>query len=148
MAREARIIGTATDYSGQPWDVRERRPTRHGFEVLIGWPQGEARGQGGRGVAVIPTVELARYLAETRQRDIELPVGLTAVKRLRRELGVRWSWDDWWAARADDLCSMTLEAFCARHGCSIGAASQRRSLLVNAAQADLLDAVARLTAGR
>lgn len=127
MARHADIIGNATDHAGLVWDVRERRPSKHGFDVLMGWPQGEPRGQGGRGVAVILSAELARYLVETRQRDIDLPIGLTAAKRLRRELGITWSWDAWWAARADDLRALTLEAFCNLHGCSIGAASQRRA---------------------
>lgn len=129
MGREAHIIGEATDWTDRKWDVRERRPTRHGFDALIGWPQDAQRGQGGRGVAVILTVELARYLSETRPRDIDLPFGLTAAKRLRREIGVAWSWDDWWARRRDDLLSMTLEAFCRKHGCSMGAASQRRTAL-------------------
>lgn len=129
MARSAEIIGTATDWLGRGWDVRERRPTAHGFDVLIGWPQDEARGRGTRGVAVVPTPQLAAYLSETRQRDIDLPIGITAAKRLRREIGVSWSWDAWWAARRADLLSMTLEAFAARHGCSIGAASQRRAEL-------------------
>ncbi|MBU0602723.1 MAG: hypothetical protein KKD25_10035 [Gammaproteobacteria bacterium] len=126
MGRRAEIIGRAADWSGVEWDVRERRPSRHGFDVMIGWPHGEPRGQGGRGVAVILTVELARYLIDTRPREIDLPIGLTAAKRLRRVLGVSWSWDDWWQARSGDLLSMTLEAFAARHGCSTGAASQRR----------------------
>lgn len=127
MARKAEIIGQATDHIGEPWDVREKRPTVHGFDIMIGWPQGELRGQGGRGVAVILSAELANYLINTRQRDIDLPIGLTAAKRLRRELGVEWSWDTWWADRQTDLHSMTLEAFCQKHGCSMGAASQRRS---------------------
>jgi hypothetical protein len=129
MARQAEILCQATDHAGNPWDVREKRPTSHGFDVMIGWPQGETRGQGGRGVAVILTAELARYLVETRQRDISLPIGLTAAKRLRRELGITWSWDAWWKARQEDLQAMTLQAFCERHGCSIGAASQRRAAL-------------------
>lgn len=129
MSRKAEIIGTATDHAGQVWDVRERRTTQHGFDILIGWPHGEPRGQGGRGVAVILSAELARYLVETRQRDIVLPIGLTAAKRLRRELGVTWSWDAWWADRADDLTALTLDAFCRLHGCSMGAASQRRASL-------------------
>lgn len=127
MARKAEIICQATDYSGKTWDVREIRETSHVFAIMIGWPNGEPRGQGGRGVAVILSVELADYLVRTRQRDIDLPIGLTAAKRLRRKLGVSWSWDDWWAKRADDLRTMTLETFCARHGCSMGAASQRRT---------------------
>lgn len=128
--RKAEIVGTASDWLGRAWDVRERRPTTHGFDVLIGWPQDEPRGRGARGVAVILTPELAHYLSTIRQRDIDLPIGLTAAKRLRREIGVTWSWDAWWAERREDLLSMSLEAFCAKHGCSVGAASQRRAALV------------------
>ncbi len=129
MGRRALIIGRATDWQGAEWDVREGRATIHGFDVLVGWPHGEPRGQGGRGVATILTVELAAYLQATRPRDVNLPVGETAVKRLRNAIGLRWSWDDWWAARAADLQTMTLEQFCALHGCSTGAASQRRMTL-------------------
>jgi len=127
MARKAEIIGQATDWSGESWDVRERRATKMGFDIFIGWPDGATRGQGGRGVAVILTAELARYLADTRLRDIDLPIARTTVKRMRRDLGISWSWDAWWSARQADLHGMTLEAFCQKHGCSIGAASQRRS---------------------
>ena len=129
MARKAQITGQASDWAGNTWDVRERRPSAHGFDILIGWPQGAERGQGGRGVAVIISVELAQYLTKTRLRDTELPIGNTTVKRLRREVGASWSWDDWWIARSEDLLALTLEAFCAKHGCSIGAASQRRTML-------------------
>ena len=129
MAREAHIIGHATDCAGIEWDVRERRPTVHGFDVLIGWPKGEPRGKGGRGVAAIITAELAQYLQSTRLRDVDLPIGTTTVKRMRADIGVSWSWDGWWEARADDLRTMTLQAFCDKHGCSLGAASQRRTAL-------------------
>lgn len=129
MARRASIIGRATDWSGVEWDVRECRATSHGFDLLIGWPRGEPRGRGGRGVSVILTAELTRHLAQARPRDVDLPIGTTAVKRLRSLLDLRWSWDAWWGARADDLRAMTLEAFCSLHGCSIGAASQRRAAL-------------------
>lgn len=131
MAREAQIIGNATDYAGVEWDVRERRPTAHAFHVLIGWPKGESRGKGGRGVAAIISAELAQYLQSTRLRDVDLPIGTTTVKRMRAEIGVSWSWDDWWGARADDLRTMTLQAFCDKHGCSLGAASQRRAALAH-----------------
>jgi len=131
VARQASIIGQATDWEGVRWDVRECRPTIHPFVIMIGWLRGEPRGKGGRGVAVILTVELARYLSDTRPRDVVLPLGQTTLKRLRQVLDVRWSWDDWWAARQDDLLSLTLQAFCAKHGCSMGAASQRRAMMVN-----------------
>lgn len=131
MARRAQIIGHATDYAGVEWDVRERRVTTHGFDVLIGWPSGEARGRGGRGVATIITAELAQYLQATRARDVALPIGRSTVGRMRAEIGIRWSWNEWWTVRFDDLRTMTLEAFCDKHGCSMGAASQRRATLTD-----------------
>jgi len=79
MARKARIIGSVVDVRGRPWAVREYRPTAHGFSVAIGWPQGEARGRGGRGVAVAPTQGLAEYLATTRLRDTDFPIGGDAI---------------------------------------------------------------------
>lgn len=128
MGRKAQIIGQATDHAGVCWDVREARHTVHGFAILLGWPRGEPRGRGGRGTATILTAELARYLASTRPRDVLLPLSGTTIGRLRASIGLRWSWDDWWADRAADLHGLTLETFCARHGCSMGAASERRSL--------------------
>lgn len=136
MARTATIIGTATDWQSQSWDVRESKPTDHGFNLLIGWPQGEPRGRGGRGVAVIITPELAKYLLQTRLRDVTLPIGHTTTKRLRASLDIHWSWDDWWLSRMDDLLQMTLEAFCKKHGCSTGAASQRRTAIKPPAPSD------------
>lgn len=41
MSRRAQIIGETIDIFGVCWDVRERRPTKHGWDVFIGWPQGE-----------------------------------------------------------------------------------------------------------
>lgn len=126
MGRQAQIIGTALDIYGNRWDVRERRPTQHGWLLEIGWPENAQRGRGGRGVAVIITPPLAQYLAVTRQKDTDLPVGLTAIKRLRHDLKLHWSWNDWWNSRVADLLTLTLEQFCVKHGCSLGAASQRR----------------------
>lgn len=127
MSRIAQIIGYVTDIFGNTWDVRERRPTRYRFDVLLGWPQGHQRGRGGRGVAVVPTEDLSNYLFNARLRDVDLPIGITTVKRLRSLLGIYWSWDDWWQLRASDLCTLTLEKFCEKHACSVGAASQRRA---------------------
>ena len=127
MARDATIIGSATDWSGRLWDVREIRHTHHGFNIFVGWPKGEPRGRGGRGVAIILTAELAQYLTVTRPKYVDLPIGDTTVKYLRRILGLNWSWDDWWLDRQDDLLSLTLIDFCNKHACSVGAASQRRA---------------------
>lgn len=129
MSRRAKIIGKTTDIFGVRWDVRERRPTKHGWDVFIGWPQGEPRGRGGRGIATIATPALTQYLIDTRLRDTDLPIGRNTINRLRALIGISWSWDEWWADREHDLLTLTLEQFCALHGCSIGAASQRRAAI-------------------
>lgn len=123
------VIGQTVDVWGGGWDVCERRDTVHGWPVLLGWPDYVERGRGGQGAAVIVTQALAEYLTTTRPRDVDLPVGGTVVKRMRRELGLQWNWDAWWAERAADLRTMTLSAFAYKHGCSVGAASQRRAQL-------------------
>lgn len=84
----AHILFRVSDFAGLMWEVRESRPTPHGFALLIGWPQGELRGKGGRGVSVILTQPLASYLAGRRLCDANLPIGRTTIKRLRRMVGV------------------------------------------------------------
>lgn len=121
--RADRAIDHIDDIHGQPWFVWEYRPTSHGFAVAIG--RADAPGQSGS-VAIL-TPALAEYLQSVeRPRDVILPVGRTTITRLRAALRLSFDWDAWWAARADDLASLTLAEFCARHRCSMGAASQRR----------------------
>jgi hypothetical protein len=131
MSRHALILYQVEDYQGRAWDVREERDTLHGWPLLLGWPEDTPRGLGGGGPRVIITHELAGYLKDLRFDPglIELPLGLTATKRLRRELGYHRYRDRplWWAARNEDLRTMTLEAFAAKHRCSTGAASQARA---------------------
>ena len=122
--RESLAIDQIDDIEGCSWLVSEYRPTPHGFAVAVGWPI-DASGPGGP--CVIMTAALAEYLRSApRPRDIDLPISRSTIKQLRGALGLSFDADAWWAARADDLGSMTLAAFCARHGCSIGAASIRR----------------------
>jgi hypothetical protein len=131
MARHATIIGQVEDVFGAAWDVREARPTPHGFAVLLGWPLSAPRGQGGGGPRVIPTAHLADYLCAHRQRParVALPIGRTAVKRLRKLLDHDWLLDNdqWWHDHSAELLASTLAEFCARHDRSQGAASQWRT---------------------
>ncbi len=130
MARRATIIGETIDINGEGWDVRERRPTLHGFDVLLGWPQKVPRGPGGGSPRVILTEPLACYLAANCHNPlmVNLPIGHSTVKRLRKLLDLNWYTDNdqWWYDRRGDLMSMTLEAFCAKHGKTPSAASHWR----------------------
>ena len=49
MGRKAIILSVEQDWEGNDWDIRERRPTKHGWSVLLGWPSGYPRGRGGIG---------------------------------------------------------------------------------------------------
>ncbi len=134
MARQAVILATAEDVDGALWDIREARPTPHGFDVQMGWPHGDIRGRGGSGgPRVVLTAPLAAYLEVMRERPVRiaLPIGRGAVKRLRRLLGHHAQIDRaaWWEARADDLAEMTIERFAARHEVSVGAVVQARHAL-------------------
>lgn len=132
MARQATIIGQVEDINGEVWDVREARPTPHGFAVLLGWPQSIQRGQGGGGVRVILTPHIADYLAAHchAPNKIDLPISGTTIKRLRKLLGQDWTLDNeqWWHDHKADLLSSTLTDFCQHHGKSQGAASQWRAV--------------------
>lgn len=134
MARQATILDQITDAFGGEWDVRERRPTAHGFDIALGWPSDQLRGRGqAGGPRVILTEDLVIYLAAHRDRpkDIRLPIGRTALKRLRRILGHHWQIDRaaWWESRTDDLSDLTIEQFCARHQVSAGAVVNARHAL-------------------
>lgn len=134
MGRKARIIGQVADAFGGLWDVREERPTPHGFSVYLGWPRSVPRGQGGGGPRAILTRELKEYLENYRHspKNIVLPLGKTAIKRLRRLLGHHYRHDRglWWEDRFDDLISLSIEEFAEKHCVSVGAVSQWRSSLV------------------
>lgn len=137
MARKANIIGSTKDIFGDLWDVREELPTDHGFNLLIGWPQAAPRGPGGGGgPRAIITEELASYLERYRHnpKDIDLPIGKSAIKRLRRLLGHHYRHDRnlWWDERFEDLISLTIEEFAKKHNVSTGAVSQWRAKLVGA----------------
>lgn len=111
--------------------MREYRPTQHGFDIALGWPAGVPRGRGGP--KVILTENLSAYLAAHRDhpKNIRLPIGRTALQRLRRILGHHWQIDRaaWWEQRTDDLSDLTIEQFCAKHSVSAGAVVNARHAL-------------------
>lgn len=129
MARQACIIGHATDVWGRAWDVREERPTLHGWTVKLGWPADVQRGKGCGSPRIVITPELAAYLGTLRLTPTSalLPIGRTAIKRVRKALGHNWYADNaaWWAERCLDTTG-TIDDFRARHGKSVGAVSQHR----------------------
>lgn len=132
MARKALIVDSLPDVWGDRWDVREYRHTDHGFAVALGWPASMPRGRGGSGgPKVIVSDPLLTYLHRHRRHPttMTLPIGATAIKRLRRLLGLssQVAAAEWWQTRIVDLADMTVSDFAAKHGVSTGAASLARS---------------------
>lgn len=117
------------------WLVSDSRPTTHGFAIYLGRPV-EATGPGG--AAIIITAELADHFEHHRRlpQRLELPLGGTAVKRIRSILGHNRYQDAelWWLERIADLECLTIADFCARHRVSAGAVSQARTALLGARQ--------------
>lgn len=114
------------DYKGREWIVREERSTNHGFSIYLGRPFDSPRGY----KTVILTKELAEYLLAARQlrpKDIDLPIGKTPLKVLRKELGVSWfkEREAWWRDKEAELQTLTLEQFAAKYSVSPAAASMR-----------------------
>ena len=136
MARKATVIGTSKDLIGRWWDVREARPTTHGFDLLFGWPQAAdgspQRGKGAGGPRIVPTRALYRYWRGCRiQRDgsiYDLPAGRSALKRVRQQLRYNdyAAHSAWWDERVGDLQTLTLQAFARKHGVHISQASVAR----------------------
>jgi transposase len=135
MARKATIIGAESDIWDDRWDVREYRTTDHGFAVVLGWPAAQPRGRDGSGgPKVIITAQLASHMEAHRRIPLalHLPIGATAIKRVRRLLGHHRQIDAaaWWDERVTDLSDLTIGAFANRHMVSVGAASTARSALL------------------
>lgn len=119
--RKLEVGATVTDYWGDDWIVINIRTAPGVPAVPLGRPAGYF-GRGGPTIFVTPA--LAEHLERYRHSPGKagLPVGLTALKRLRRLLGHNRYIDSaaWWEARADDLATLTMEEFAARHGKSMG----------------------------
>jgi len=133
MARRATVLRQIVDVWGDTWDVREERDTPHGWPVCLGWPTGMPRGRGSGGPRVVITTPLAEHFERHRMAPggLSLPIGSTAIKRIRRLLGHHRAIDAaaWWEDRAADLAELTIEQFARRHGRSVGAIVNARHAL-------------------
>lgn len=117
------------------WQVDAARGTSHGFAVYLGRPVSMS---GPGGAAVIITAELQAYLERHRRSPdlIDLPLGQTTIKRLRRALDHNWYEDGerWWLHRMDDLLTLTTADFAVRHGVKLEAVTYARLNLLGPRQ--------------
>jgi hypothetical protein len=117
----SRVIGQCEDWQGEPWDVVEARDCAAGFAVLLGYPSRPDVTMRGR-PAIIPTFALVAWLRDNQDRPSSevapvVGISMSVLKRLRGELGMgyRDHQRQWWLDRVDDLATLTIEAFAAKH---------------------------------
>ena len=126
-AKARRAPGFVRDVFDNRWDISEFRGTKHGFDIVLGWPSGKPRGMGGAGrPGVILTPPLVRYLERfrTNMKGIDLPISPKVIERLRGLLG-HDTWKEvkrWWEDRRANLKVLSYAEFARRHGSSPSAA--------------------------
>jgi hypothetical protein len=116
------IVGETKDVDGYRWDIRDIRTTRHGFDLYFGTPNNDhgAYREGGNR-ALILTEALLSFWQENRLKGhgflFDLPAGRTTLKRARRKLGLNFLDDraEFWMDRVEDLGSLSVREFSARH---------------------------------
>jgi transposase-like protein len=116
------VVGETTDIDGYLWDIRDIRATRHGFDLYFGTPNdhGVQRQVGNRRTLIL-TEALENFWYQNRLKGdgflFDLPAGRTTLKRARRKLGMNFLEDriEFWMDRFDDLESLSVKEFAARH---------------------------------
>lgn len=122
---------TITDHWGDPWSVFSARDTIHGWMLYMGRPTCGVPMNRCGGNRAIPTTPLVDYVTRTPLCEVQLPLGRTTIKRLRKLLGLdaRLEARQWWEDHADELASMTEAAFAAKYGYSPARVSQVNKVL-------------------
>lgn len=132
--RELPVLFTVNDYKGTLCFITQTRPTNHGFDVLYGYPENKIFGYGPQ--RLISTRELVdfweKYRTSTEFLTYDLPVGRTTIKRARKRLGFNFRVDTskFWMDRLEELKTLPVRDFAAKHGVSPGIVfDTRRKLL-------------------
>ncbi len=133
--RKYTLLGHVRDVEGGSWDVYEIRDTKHGFDLLFGFPEERGRRMNWGPPRLIATAELVAYWETVVPRHdnviFDLPAGRTTMKRVRRRLGFHYDRDKvkFFEARKDDLLSLTAREFSKRHNLRPHVAADARHLL-------------------
>ncbi len=135
VKRKYVVLAQVKDVFGDIWDVRQIRPTKHGFDLLYGSPEpGSQKYWGGppRLIAHQPLVDYWETNQATIRMIYDLPGGRTTFKRLRHHLGFNYHRDlnTFYMQRIDDLEHLTTRQFAARHNVDYNVASDARRKLL------------------
>jgi hypothetical protein len=143
MKSKRKILCVARDSTGDEWSVTEARPTSLGWPVMLGIPTVEVEARAKGGPRVILTHKLLDYLLANRKTPgekirAELGLSKNAITNLRRTAGINRYTDarNWWSERTDDLRTLTLEQFAAKHGVKVGITEHWRLELIGKTNRD------------
>lgn len=135
--------GEIRDVNGQLWDVRDVRTTKHGFDLLFGTVSDDYS----PGTCGLPRLIATQALWDfwdancTKMHGFlfDLPAGRTTLKRMRKKLGFNWhdDTDDFWQERIEDLASLPVREFAAKHAVAADVVSDRRRQLVGKRARDI-----------
>jgi len=133
---ERAIAGRVKDFNKVLWNVREVRPTKHGFDLYFGTPHETYYVPYHGSTQLIVTKALRDFWHANRTKRLrfflDLPAAANSLKRAVRRL--RFNHRDevraFWTERAEDLASLPTREFAAKHGVDPGLAFEWRFKLV------------------
>jgi hypothetical protein len=114
--RDSEVV-TIKDALGLEWDIKEARPTRHGFDLYYGKRKDASSYNIGGPNRLIYTNELKAFWDKHSLRHdgtiFDLPAGRTTLKRARTALGFHWDKDSerFWRKHKSDLKSLRPQEF-------------------------------------
>ncbi len=123
-------LGEITDIENTLWDVREIRPTKHGFDMHYGTRTSRASNAGKP--RLIATIDLMEFWsANGTRRDgllFDLPARRSSLASMRTRIGfnIHDDADAFWEDRLADLASLSSQEFAIRHGVTPCSAASRR----------------------
>jgi hypothetical protein len=134
--RKYPVLGQVRDVHNYPWDVRDIRATRHGFDLLYGSPVYRLANDSCGLPRLIATRELHAYWEANKTKHdgvlFDLPAGRTTLKRARHSLGLHYHRDvkHYWSEHIRDLETLPAREVAARHNIDVCVAFERRRQFV------------------